>query len=196
MKNNYFNVRLSARPLVYLLILLILASCSTTKQLHQDKTKITTETSTHETTVSNSQVISNTRVIESQDTSVLLKGSELTASANFNNLLAGDTIFATGENLLLKTFYDSLTKTIKTQATAKPREVSFKYNKITERQELQTGTTTATKEEQQKQTVQSEKKVKSISRSSLPTWLLILIIIIIVSLLFFLFLKFKHIFKP
>jgi hypothetical protein len=63
-------------------------------------------------------------------------------------------IFRGGDNLLLKTFYDSLTKTIKTQATAKSQIVSFKYQKITEKQELQTGTVTSTKQEQLKQSFQ------------------------------------------
>jgi hypothetical protein len=169
----------------------ILSSCNTTKQLHQVKTNITTETSTHETTITNSQTISTTKVIESQDTSVLVKGSELTSSANFNNLLSGDTIFATGENLLLKTFYDSLTKTIKTQATTPPHSVSFKYQKITEKNELQIGSVTSTKQYQQKQMVQSEKKDKEITRSSFPWWLIVIIIVVVIGIIGWAILKFK-----
>lgn len=135
--------------------LFILSSCTTTKQLHQDKTNITTETSAQETTVSNSRVISITKIIESQDTSVLVKGSEVNSFANLNTILSGDTVFASGENLLLKTFYDSLTKTIKTQAIVKFQTVSFKYQKITEQQLIQTGNITSTKQEDKKQMVQS-----------------------------------------
>lgn len=196
MKNNFFTLRKSACQLFYLFILLILSSCmsscTTSRQLHQDKTSITTETSTHETTVTNSQMISNTRVTETQDTSVLLKSSELIISSKFNSLLAGDTIFAIGENLLLKTFYDSLTKTIKTQATTKPQTVSFKYQKITERQVLQTGSVISTKQEQYKQMVQSENKEKEINRSSLPWWVVFIIMVAFIAIILWGVLKFKH----
>ena len=172
--------------------LLILESCTTTKQLHQDKTNITTETSTHETTVANSQVISNTKIIESQDTSVLIQGSELTSSATFNNLLSGDTIFSTGENLLLKTFYDSLSKTIRTQAIAKPQTVTFKYQKITEQQLIQTDNLTSTKQEDKKQIVQSVNKDKVVTRSSLPGWLIVVIILVFIGIIGWAVLKLKR----
>ena len=171
----------------------ILAACTSTKQLNRDKTKITSESSSSETIVSNSQVISSTRVVESQDTSLVLQGHELIGSGKVKNLLSGDTMFSTDASLTLKTWYDSLTKTIKTQATAKPREVPFKYNKITERQELQTGTTTSTKQEQQKQTVQTYKKEKTVSRSTLPIWLIIVIFITVLGVILFFVLKLKHI---
>lgn len=187
----------STCPLVYMLILSILLSCilsacTSTRQLHQDKTNITTETSSHETTVTNSQVISNTRVTETQDTSILLTCSELIISAKVNTLLSGDTILAADVNLLLKTFYDSLTKTIKTQARAKPKTVSFKYHKITERQELQTGTITSIKKEQQKQTVQTVNKDKKVTRSSLPWWLILIIIVAVIALIGWAVLKQKR----
>ena len=185
-------VRPSTCPLVYMLILLILISCNTTKQLHQDKTNITTETSTHETTVTNSQVISNTRVTITQDTSILLKGNEITIIANFNSLLIGDTSYASDNNMLLKTFYDSLTKTIKTQATSKAQTVSFKYHKITEKQELQTSTVTSTKQDQQKQRVLSVNKNKEITRSSLPWWLIVIMIVIVIVIIGLAVLKLKR----
>ena len=182
--------------IISILSVSILAACTSTKHLTLDNTKITSENSSTETVISNSQVISSTRVVESQDTSLVLQGHELFGSGKVKNLLSGDTIFSTVASLSLKTWYDSLSKTIRTQATAKPHEASFKYNKITESQVLQTGTTTSTKQEQQKQTVQSVKELKSVTRTSLPAWFVILIIIIIVSLVYFLFVKFKNIFKP
>jgi hypothetical protein len=192
MKNNLINVHPSVCPLVHLLILLILTSCITTKQLHQGKTNITTESSTKETIVNNSQIISNTRVTESQDTSVLLKGSELFSSAKFNSLLSGDTIFASDANMILKTFYDSLSKTIKTQATISPKTVLFKYQKITLKQVLETGTITSTKLVQQKQSIQSVNKDKDIARSSLPWWLIVIIFVIVSATIGWVFLKLKH----
>jgi hypothetical protein len=170
----------------------ILSSCTSTKQLHQSKTNITTETSTQETTVTNSQILSNTRITETHDTSILLSGFELTTTANFNSLFSGDTIFATGENLLLKTFYDSLSKTIKTQATSKPQTVSFKYQKITERQELKTGIVTSTKQEQQQQSIQTVNKDKEFTRQSLPWWFIVFIIVAVIGIIGWVVLKLKR----
>ena len=164
-----------------ILTVTILSACTSTKQLTLDKSKITSENSSTERVVSNSQVISSTRVVESQDTSLVLEGHELYGSCKVSNLLSGDTIFSTDANLSLKTWYDSLSKTIQTRATANPQTVSFKYQKITEKQELQTGIVTSTKQEQQKQSIQSVNKDKQITRSSLPWWLIAILIVIVIG---------------
>ena len=133
----------------YLVLSFFFFSCSTSKQIHQEKTLTRSEISSKENTVSESQIFSTTKIIETMDSILVFPASQLTMSAKFQDLLGGDTIYATGEDLSLKTFYDSLTRTIKTQATIKAKSIPFQFQKVIETRQLATGTVTTNKPEQQ-----------------------------------------------
>jgi len=167
-------------------------SCSVSKQLHQDKTTTKTEIATKENTVATSQVISVTKITEKADTSVLVPGAELSGVVSLRSLISGDTLYATNDGLSVKTFYDSLTKTVKSQARVNPKVVTVHINIVTEKQEIATGTVTTNKQETSKQYVQTENKDKQVERSSLPWWLIILGAIIILAGIAFSVLKFKR----
>ena len=175
-----------------LLLLWGITSCSTVKQLHQDKTEVKTEISSLEKTFTESQIVTTTKVTEKKDSILVLPGSELSMSAKFLDLLGGDTIYAAGEDLSLKTFYDSLTKTIQTQAVVKSKSIPFQFQKVTETRQIATGTVTTSKQEQQKQMMRAENSDKSVQRSSFPVWLIILLIILFGGVVGFLILKFKR----
>lgn len=175
-----------------LLLLWGITSCSTVKQLHQDKTEVKTEISSLEKTFTESQIVTTTKVTEKKDSILVLTGSELSVSAKFQDLLGGDTIYATGEDLSLKTFYDSLTRTIKTQAVVKSKSIPFQYQKVTETRQVATGTITTSKQEQQKQSILTENKDKHVERNSLPAWLIISGIILVVVVGGFLVMKLRR----
>jgi len=168
-----------------------ITSCSTVKQLHQEKAEVKTEISSLEKTFTESQIVTTTKVTEKKDSILVLPGSELSMSAKFQDLLGGDTIYATGEDLSLKTFYDSLTRTIRTQAAVKSKTIPFQFQKVTETRQVATGTMTTSKQEQQKQMTRTENKDKKVQCYSFPSWLIILMIILFIGLIGFLVLKFK-----
>jgi hypothetical protein len=76
-------------------------------------------------------------------------------SAKFQDLFGGDTIYVTGEDLSLKTFYDSLTRAIKTQAVLKSKSIPFHFQKVTETRQVSIGSVTTSKQEQQKQMIRT-----------------------------------------
>jgi hypothetical protein len=174
-----------------LLLLWGITSCSTVKQLHQDKTEVNTEISSLEKTFTESQIVTVAKVTEKKDSILVLPGSELSVSAKFQDLLGGDTIYAAGEDLSLKTFYDSLTKTIKTQAVLKSKSIPFQFQKVTETRQVAIGTVTTSKEEQQKQMLRTENIDKKVQRHSFPAWLIILLIILFIGVIGFLVMKFR-----
>jgi hypothetical protein len=176
----------------YLVFPFFFFSCSTSRQIHQEKTLTQSEISSKENTVSESQIFSVTKIIESKDTILLLPASQLTMSAKFQDLLGGDTIYATGNDLSLKTFYDSLTRTIKTQAVVKSKSIPFQFQKVTETRQVATGTVTSSKKERQKQMILIENKDKHVERKSFPAWLIILGIILVVGVGGFLVMKFRR----
>ena len=127
-----------------------ITSCSSVKQLHHEKSEVKTEISSLEKTFTESQIVTTTKVTEKKDSILVLPGSELSMSAKFQDLLGGDTVYATGEDLSLKTFYDSLTRTIKTQAVVKSKSIPFQFQKVTETRQVATSTVTTSKKEEQK----------------------------------------------
>jgi hypothetical protein len=176
---------------IFFFFLLAFTSCSTAKQLHQEKSIATSENSSLENTVSESQIFSVTKIVESKDTILLFPGSRLTVSAIFEELLEGDTIYATGDDLSLKTFYDSLTKTINTQATVMPKSIPVQFQKVTETRQVASGTVTTKKQEQHKQTLRTENKDRQVQRNSFPAWGILLLVITFFGLIGFLILKFR-----
>ena len=177
---------------VFLLIgILILSSCSSVKQIHRETSVINSEISSKEKTITKSQIVTNTKVTEKKDSILVLPGSELSMATIFSDLLGGDTVYATGEDLSIKTFYDSLTKTIKTQATVNPRTIHISIDKTTETNQVATGTMITDKQEQTKQTIITEKIAKQVHRSAFPAWLIILMIILFIGVIGFVILKLK-----
>ena len=175
-----------------LLLVLGFTSCSTVKQLHQDKTEVKTEISSLEKTFTESQIVTTTKVTEKKDSILVLPGSELSMATIYSDLLGGDTVYAIGEDLSIKTFYDSLTKTIKTQATVNPRAIHIAIDKTTETSQVATGSVITDKEEQKKETVLTEKIDKQVQHSAFPAWLIFLLIILFISVIGFLILKFRR----
>jgi hypothetical protein len=176
---------------ITILLMNLLMSCSVSKQLHQDKTTTQTQTTTNENTVASNQTVSTTKITETSDTNIVISGSELSVVAKFRDLLNGDTVFATGEGLSIKTFYDSLTKTVKSQARSDPKTVTFYVKKVTEKQEVATGTVTSNKQEIQKQTVKLDIRDKEVKRSGFPWWGYFVILFILACAAIGIFLKVK-----
>ena len=169
-------------------MLLGFTSCSTVKQLHQERSVSNSEISSKEKTVTESQIVTRTKVKEKKDSILVLPGSELSMATIFSDLIGGDTVYATGEDLSIKTFYDSLTKTIKTQATVNPRKVHIAIDKTTETNQVATGSVITDKEQEIKTITKTEKLVKDVTRKMLPAWIIILIIMVILGCIaFFLF---------
>jgi hypothetical protein len=177
---------------IVLFLLCTITSCSSVKQLHQEKAEVKTEISSLEKTFTESQIVTTTKVTEKKDSILVLPGSELSVSAKFQDLLGGDTVYATGEDLFLKTFYDSLTRTIKTQAIVKSKSIPIQFEKTTETYQVATGTITTDKQEQQKQLIQTERNDKEVKRNSLPWWLIVIMIIIAFGIIGWALLKFKR----
>ena len=173
-----------------LFISIILFSCSSVKQIHRDKSVSNSEISSKEKTVTESQIVTSTKVTEKKDSILVLPGSELSVATIYSDLLGGDTVYATGEDLSIKTFYDSLTKTIKTQVNVNPKKIHIAIDKTTKTNQVVTGSVITDKEEQKKQTIVSEKTDKQVQRNSLPWWLIIAGLILIIGAVGFLILKF------
>ena len=175
-----------------LLVILLFYSCSSVKQIQKDKSVTNSEISSKEKTVTESQIVTNSKVTEKKDSILVLPGSELSMATIYSDLLGGDTVYAIGEDLSIKTFYDSLTKTIKTQATVNPRTIHISIDKTTETSQVATGSVITDKEEQKKETVLTEKIDKQVQHSAFPAWLIFLLIILFISVIGFLILKFRR----
>jgi hypothetical protein len=186
------SIIISIIGILILLWVLSLQSCSVSKQLHQDKSKKETEITYVENTVAQSHVISDTKITENKDTNLVIPASELSVAAKLVTLLAGDTVYSTGNDLTIKTFYDSITKTIKSQATIEQKVIPFKYQKVTQKHEVSNGTVTTDKEEQIKQTLKTENIDKDVKRSSFPWWGYLILVLIVVISSILLFLKIKR----
>ena len=174
------------------ILLVSFTACSTVKQIHREKSETKSEISTSENMTTESQIVTTIKITEKKDSILVFSGSELSVSAKFQDLLGGDTIYATGEELSLKTFYDSLSKTIKTQAIVNPRTIHINIDKTTEINQVATGSVTTNKQTQQKQTIQTETRDKRVQRNSFPTWVILLVIILVIGLIVFLILKFRR----
>ena len=174
-----------------LLVVMILYSCSSVKQIHRETSVSNSEISSKEKTVTESHCVTSTKVTEKKDSILVLPGSELSMATIFSDLLGGDTVYAIGGDLSIRTFYDSLTKTIKTQANVNPRKIHIAIDKTTETSQVATGSVITNKEEQKTETVLTEKIDKQVQRSAFPAWLIILMIILFIGVIGFVILKVK-----
>ena len=177
---------------VFLLLgVLVLFSCSSVKQIHRETSVSNSEISSKEKTVTESQIVTSTKVTEKKDSILVLPGSELSMATIFSDLLGGDTVYANGGDLSIMTFYDSLTRTIKTRATVNPKSIHIAIDRTTETNQVATGTVITDKEEHKKQTVINENIDKQVQRSAFPAWIIILMIILFIGVIGFVILKVK-----
>lgn len=189
------------RRSVYFLLILIWfwPACTTFKKVQKDKSVEKQEVKTDQKTETNKQVttnkdthtVSETTTTEKVDTSVTIPGSTLFGVKLLADILAGNDLKVESENQVLEVFWDSLSNTIKAQATDKTRIVPVRFNRETKKKEFETTKTqshenTATVDEKQsakRREVTHESKDVEVKRTYWPFWVggaVVLAIIIVI----------------
>lgn len=152
-KRNYFL------PFLLAALITVLLCCSCTTNRHVKKSTETTQTTTETATTST--------INEQADTCITTQASNVASEISLADLLDGDTLREETADISIKTHYDPVKKKVITKATAKPKTIPFKFDRVTVKQEK--------KKEAIKKTVQV--KEKEVERGwSMWNWLWLLLI--------------------
>lgn len=134
-----------------IVLLLLLSSCSTIKKVFHRESHKTVKDSTSE---------SETVIKEKLDTIIVIPADSVNGAKPFQNLIEGDTLEIESPTQTVKTFYDKLTKNVKTTAIKKPQHIPVNIDREI-RQKVKTNVK-----------VETEDKVKEKeSEKRKPTWI-------------------------
>jgi|GEM_PF-4800956 len=175
------------KALYFLLILIwFWPACTTQKHVRKDKasekqetiTEQKTETTSQVTTNTDTRIVSITTTIEQLDTTILVPGSTIYGIKLLADLLAGNTLKVESDDQVMEVFWDSLSNTIKAQATDKPKTVPVTFSRTIEKKELVSTKTQkqeniATVDEKQsaeRSEAVSESRDMEVKRTYWPIW--------------------------
>jgi cytoskeletal protein RodZ len=180
----------------WLIALFLLTNCTTSKQVSKSREQENVEQKSSEnlstrsqaTTQMDTRTRTDTRVTEEFDTLAKRPGSKISGIAPIGDLFSGIPMRSETEDMILETFYDSLTRTIHTQATAKEKDVRVRGKRTSERTEMtqqnqtkqETSQSVSEKKAQLSKQTDAEKISKQVSRSGIPAWLIVMAVLAVI----------------
>ena len=113
--------------LKYLIIPILLASCSVSKNLN--KSKETNDTKIESQTIATNTAVTTSTVTESVHTLVAIPGNTISGEVDLNTLLGGDSLHE--DNPTMKITAKVIKGRLKVSSVSKPKLVPIKFNRVT-----------------------------------------------------------------
>lgn len=174
-------------------VMIMFSGCTTSKNIQKQKTQERTDrtldedinTSSNATTKTDTRNEINTRIVEEFTDTIHRSQSEISASLQLQEILRGTILTTENTDMILITFYDSVMKVIRSQATSKAQDIPVTGKRTIDRNEIidqtqqknETSGSSVIRKDQISKQYDSEIVNKEVTRSGLPAWLIILFVI-------------------
>ncbi len=125
-------------------VMIMFSGCTTSKNIQKQKTQERTDrtldedinTSSNATTKTDTRNEINTRIVEEFTDTIHRSQSEISASLQLQEILRGTILTTENTDMILITFYDSVMKVIRSQATSKAQDIPVTGKRTIDRNEI------------------------------------------------------------